>query len=143
MKHLPLEHGDSKLFCLGNHRIDRFFNHETHERTRKFNDLETTEYTDYTEKPRRRADNIPEYFMVKKTLVTNDANGSGGSAVFLPLHGAMAASQISCQLLLVFAFSFQLNHMFSDEYYIMHLTPHGWVEGTEKTAEGTVIRPIL
>ena len=31
--------------------------------------------------------------------------------------------------------------MLSDEYFIMYLTPHGWVEGTEKTAEGTVIRP--
>ena len=32
--------------------------------------------------------------------------------------------------------------MLSDEYYIMHLTPHGWVEGTEKTARGTVERPV-
>ena len=32
--------------------------------------------------------------------------------------------------------------MFSDEYFIMHLTPHGWVEGTEKTANGLVIRPL-
>ena len=30
--------------------------------------------------------------------------------------------------------------MLSDEYYIMHLTPHGWVEGTEKTARGMVER---
>ncbi len=32
--------------------------------------------------------------------------------------------------------------MLSDEYYTMHLTPHGWVEGTEKTARGTVERPV-
>jgi len=32
--------------------------------------------------------------------------------------------------------------MLSDEYYIMHLTPHGWVDGTEKTARGTVERPM-
>ena len=32
--------------------------------------------------------------------------------------------------------------MLSDEYYIMHLTPHGWVEGTEKTAGGTGERPV-
>ena len=32
--------------------------------------------------------------------------------------------------------------MLSDEYYIMHLTPHGWVEGTEKTARGTVERLV-
>jgi hypothetical protein len=32
--------------------------------------------------------------------------------------------------------------MLSDEYYIMHLTPHGWVDGTEKTAGGTVERPL-
>ena len=33
--------------------------------------------------------------------------------------------------------------MLSDEYFIMHLTPHGWVEGTEKTADGMVERPML
>ena len=32
--------------------------------------------------------------------------------------------------------------MLSDEYYIMHLTPHGWVEGTEKTARGMVERSV-
>ncbi len=32
--------------------------------------------------------------------------------------------------------------MLSDEYYIMHLTPHGWGAGTEKTADGTVERPM-
>ncbi len=32
--------------------------------------------------------------------------------------------------------------MLSDEYYIMHLTPHGWVDGTEKTLGGTVERPV-
>ena len=32
--------------------------------------------------------------------------------------------------------------MLSDEYYIMHLTPHGWMDGTEKTAGGTVERPV-
>ena len=32
--------------------------------------------------------------------------------------------------------------MLSDKYYIMHLTPHGWVHGTEKTSKGTVERPI-
>ena len=32
--------------------------------------------------------------------------------------------------------------MLSDEYYIMHLTPHGWMEGTEKTVDGMVERPI-
>ncbi len=32
--------------------------------------------------------------------------------------------------------------MLSDEYYIMHLTPHGWVDCTEKTTEGTVERPV-
>ncbi len=32
--------------------------------------------------------------------------------------------------------------MLSDEYYIMHLTPHGWVDGTEKTANGMVERPL-
>ena len=32
--------------------------------------------------------------------------------------------------------------MLSDEYYIMHLTPHGWVDGTEKTAGGMVERPV-
>ena len=32
--------------------------------------------------------------------------------------------------------------MLSDEYYIMHLTPYGWVEGTEKTANGMVFRPM-
>lgn len=31
--------------------------------------------------------------------------------------------------------------MLSDEYYIMHLTPHGWVNGTEKTSVGTVEHP--
>ena len=31
--------------------------------------------------------------------------------------------------------------MLSDDYYTMHLTPHGWVEGTEKTARGKVERP--
>ena len=32
--------------------------------------------------------------------------------------------------------------MLSDEYVVMHLTPHGWVDGAEKTAEGTVERPV-
>ncbi len=32
--------------------------------------------------------------------------------------------------------------MFSDEYFIVHLTPHGWVEGTEKTTDGMVERPM-
>ena len=32
--------------------------------------------------------------------------------------------------------------MLSDEYYIMHLTLHGWVEGTEKTSWQTVTRPV-
>ncbi len=32
--------------------------------------------------------------------------------------------------------------MLSDEYYIMHLTPHGWVDGAEKTAGGTVEHPV-
>ncbi len=32
--------------------------------------------------------------------------------------------------------------MLSDEYYTMHLTPHGWVDGTEKTADGKVERPV-
>ena len=32
--------------------------------------------------------------------------------------------------------------MFSDEYFIMHLTPLGWVEGTEKTTNGLVVRPL-
>ncbi len=32
--------------------------------------------------------------------------------------------------------------MLSDEYYIMHLTMHGWVDGTEKTAGGAVDRPV-
>ncbi len=32
--------------------------------------------------------------------------------------------------------------MLSDEYYIMHLTPHGWVDGTEKTADGMVEHPM-
>jgi hypothetical protein len=32
--------------------------------------------------------------------------------------------------------------MLSDEYYIMHLTPHGWVDGTEKTARGMVERLV-
>ncbi len=32
--------------------------------------------------------------------------------------------------------------MLSNEYYIMHLTPHGWVDGTEKTAGGIVERPV-
>ena len=32
--------------------------------------------------------------------------------------------------------------MFSDEYFTMHLTPYGWVEGTEKTASGMVVRTI-
>lgn len=32
--------------------------------------------------------------------------------------------------------------MLSDEYFTMHLTPHGWVEGTEKTANRMVERPM-
>ena len=32
--------------------------------------------------------------------------------------------------------------MLSDEYYIMHLTPHGWVDGTENTSKGMVERPM-
>ena len=32
--------------------------------------------------------------------------------------------------------------MLSDEYYIMHLTPHGWGDGTEKTSNGIVERPV-
>lgn len=32
--------------------------------------------------------------------------------------------------------------MLSDEYYIMHLTLHGWVEGTEKSSKRSVTRPI-
>ena len=32
--------------------------------------------------------------------------------------------------------------MLSDEYYTMHLTPHGWVEGTEKIATETFVCPI-
>ena len=32
--------------------------------------------------------------------------------------------------------------MLSDEYYTMHLTPHGWVEGTEKTSKGIVEHPV-
>ena len=32
--------------------------------------------------------------------------------------------------------------MLSDEFYIMHLTPHGWVDGTEKTDGGTVERSV-
>ena len=32
--------------------------------------------------------------------------------------------------------------MLSDEYYIMHLTPHGWVDGTEKTNGKTVERSV-
>ena len=36
--------------------------------TRKINDLETTDHTDYTEMPRRWADNIPKDFMVKQNV---------------------------------------------------------------------------
>ena len=32
--------------------------------------------------------------------------------------------------------------MLSDEYYIIHLTLHGWVEGTEKSSKWSVTRPI-
>ena len=32
--------------------------------------------------------------------------------------------------------------MLSDEYFIMHLTLHGWVEGTENTSRQTVTRPV-
>ena len=32
--------------------------------------------------------------------------------------------------------------MLSDEYFIMHLTPHGWVKGTEKAADGMVERSM-
>ena len=32
--------------------------------------------------------------------------------------------------------------MLSDEYYIMHLTSHGWVDGTEKSVNGIVERPV-
>ena len=32
--------------------------------------------------------------------------------------------------------------MLSDEFYIMHLTPHGWVEGAENTSCGMVERPV-
>ena len=32
--------------------------------------------------------------------------------------------------------------MLSDEYFIMHLTTDGWVNGTEKTSKGMVIRPM-
>ena len=32
--------------------------------------------------------------------------------------------------------------MLSDDYFIMYLTPHGWVDGAEKTVSGTVARPI-
>ena len=32
--------------------------------------------------------------------------------------------------------------MLSDEYYIMHLTPHGWMDGTEKTADRMEKRPV-
>lgn len=32
--------------------------------------------------------------------------------------------------------------MLSDEYFIMHLTPHGWVEGTEKAADRMVERTM-
>ena len=32
--------------------------------------------------------------------------------------------------------------MLSDDYYIMHLTPRGWVDGTEKTADGMIERPM-
>ena len=32
--------------------------------------------------------------------------------------------------------------MLSDECWIMHLTLHGWVEGTEKTSKGIVKRPV-
>ena len=32
--------------------------------------------------------------------------------------------------------------MLSDEYFIMHLTPHGWVDGTEKMAERMVERSM-
>ena len=32
--------------------------------------------------------------------------------------------------------------MLSDEYFIMHLTPHGWVEGTKKTVDGMVERSM-
>ena len=32
--------------------------------------------------------------------------------------------------------------MLSDEYYTMHLTPHGWVDGTEKNTNSMVLRPI-
>ncbi len=32
--------------------------------------------------------------------------------------------------------------MLSDECWIMHLTPHGWVEGTEKSSRLSVIRSV-
>ena len=32
--------------------------------------------------------------------------------------------------------------MLSDEYFIMHLTPHGWVDGTEKTHSGVIERRV-
>ena len=41
-------------------------NHEKHEMTRKFNDLETTDHTDYTEMPRRRADYTTKNSIMKQ-----------------------------------------------------------------------------
>ena len=32
--------------------------------------------------------------------------------------------------------------MLSDKYLTMHLTPHGWVDGTEKTADRVVERSM-
>ena len=42
---------------------------------------ESTEDTEQTEMPRRLADNILKNQKRNKTLIDNDANGSGGSAV--------------------------------------------------------------
>ncbi|MBR5839205.1 MAG: hypothetical protein IKZ84_11740, partial [Victivallales bacterium] len=55
-------------------------------KARKSTKIQSTEYTEQTEKPRRRADDIFRNQRRNKALVANDANGSGSSAVLKALR---------------------------------------------------------
>ena len=55
-------------------------------KARKSTKFQSTEDTEQTEKPRRRADDILRNQRRNKTLIVNEANGSGGSAVVKALR---------------------------------------------------------
>jgi hypothetical protein len=55
---------------------------------------ETTKHTKHTKMPRRQGRQSPKRIVVeKRNLNAENVTATGGSAVVMPLRGAMAASQ--------------------------------------------------